>query len=142
MTNIQDWAGAEAYLAEFENTWSKYRKAAATGITSFSEIAIRDLFQEFSIIQAMAEMQVSLQESRKDRAKLELELTQARLLREYTAGAMNKRMSEVMGDARYTAALESYNDTEDELTKLKGSAKATTIAANALSRELSARLKG
>jgi hypothetical protein len=128
-------------IKELDGIWEEYRSISIGGITRFAEIEVRDLFQRMSLIQSQTEMRVSLAESVKDKRKLDLELSQTTLLREYTNGPMNKRISQVTGDSRYQIMLQSYSDAEDNLTILKGGAKAVTIAAGALSREISARLK-
>jgi len=140
-TNIEDWAGSEQYLAEFEDVWDDYRHMVSRGITTYSDIQVRDLFQKLSIITAHSEMRLSVVEAKRDAAKLSLSLTQGILLRRYTNGAMNKRMAEVAGDTDYEIELKKYSDCEDDVTIAKGSTKASSTAANALSREISSRLK-
>jgi hypothetical protein len=142
MTQIQDWAGSEEYLVEFEDVWAEYRHMVSKGVTTFADVQVRDLFQKLSIIQAHSEMRLSVVEAARDAEKVALHLVEIRLLRIFDTGAMNKRMSEVESDDRYKEALEKLSDTEDAVTVAKGSAKATSTAANALSREISARLKG
>lgn len=141
-TNIQDWAGSEEYLTEFEEVWADYRHMVSKGITTFADVQIRDLFQKLSIIQAHSEMRLSVVEAKRDAEKVSLHLVEIRLLRVFDTGAMNKRMSQVEADDRYKEQLEKLSDAEDQVTIAKGSSKAASTAANALSREISARLKG
>lgn len=140
MTRIEDWA-AHSYLDETDETWDKYRDMVRAGVSTAAEIQVRDLFQELSLVQSHAEMRVSVLEARRDKAKLHLHLTQISLLRIHTVGAMNKRMADVENDQAYRDDMKILDEAEDELTIAKGSAKAATIAAGALSRELSMRSK-
>jgi len=139
---INKWAEKEnQFQNEQDNAWTTYRKIISEGISRYADINVRDLFQEFSILQSYAEVRVSVLESARDRAKLELELEEARLLRAYTTGPMNKRLTDVKATDVYQNAQRALADKEDGLTIQKGIARALTIAANALSREITARMK-
>lgn len=137
---IEQWAESEK-LDEFETAWSKFREMTREGISRYPDHEVRDLFMRLSIISAHAEMRVAIAESVKDRKKLEVELEQSLLLQQYKNGAMNKRIADVQGDEEYKTTLREYNNAEDHLTITKGQARAASIAAAALSREISARLK-
>jgi hypothetical protein len=127
-------------LAEFHDTWQEYRKATKNGITALPDVSLRNLFGEMSMLQSHAEMRVALLETTRDRGKLDLELERSMLLTQ-TSGPMTKRNAEVESDIRYKNRLETLQTYDTDVTIAKGIARATTIAANSLSRELSARLK-
>ena len=137
---ITDWT--EPYLAEFENSWTKYREMVAKGISKYAEVEVRDLFQELSLISAHSEVRLSVLESQRDNSKFQLHLLQIKLLRVFDTGAMNKRVAQVENDKEYQTALEVLQDKENDLTVGKAYSRAAELASNALSREISARLKG
>lgn len=139
---IEQWAKEDSFQKENNDAWNTYRGMISEGISRFPEINIRDLFQGFSLLQSHAEVRLSIIESVRDRKKLELELEEARLLRAYTTGPMNKRLTDVKSTEPYQNAQKELSDAEDNLTIAKGLTRAFTIAANALSREITARSKG
>jgi hypothetical protein len=138
---IEEYA-QENELEDFQKTWENYRIGTRNGITSVADVSLRNLFGQMSMLQSHAEMRVALLETHRDRAKLNLELERAKLLAsDYRDGPMTKRNADVESSQSYQSLQQALQSFDDEVTIAKGIARATTIAANSLSRELSARLK-
>jgi hypothetical protein len=134
--------GREESLEEFKDTWLSYRQATRKGITAVADVSLRNLFGELSMLQSHAEMRLALLEAAKDKKKLEVELVRSQLLATvYKTGPMTGRNASVESDEEYVSKLQELQTYDDDVTIAKGIAKACTIAAASLSREISARLK-
>lgn len=130
----------EQEIDELNDIWTLFREMSLEGITRYSDIDIRNLFVKLSLLQSQAEYLISFAEQNRDRAKLNLELKEAALVSEAN-GPMNKRMAEAHANTEYAHCKNVLADAEDAIIIAKASARAATIAAGALSREISARLK-
>lgn len=138
---IKEYA-TETDLAGFDKTWEDFRLAARSGITALPDVQLRNLFVQMTMLQSHAEMRVALLESMRDRKKLDIDLERSKLLvTTYTTGPMTKRNAEVEGDKDYQEKIQALQSYDTDVTIAKGVARACSIAASGLSRELSARLK-
>jgi len=139
MTDISEFTDEQ--LLPFDGVWDLFREMSASGISQFSEIVIRNLFAQMSLINSYDEIRLSQLEAIYDTQKLSLGLCKSKLLAiKYRDGAMNNRTAEVEADKAYQQEANNLDNANINLVIQKGRVKASAIAANCLSREISARI--
>ena len=127
---------------EYDFVMSKWREIARFGIHAYPDDVVRSLFINFSEMSSslqllLGELTVALKT-----ADWHLEQKFNYLMSVvYDVGAVNKRTAEAKSDARYNESMEEKTQAEADLIICKALISTLDTAANALSRELSYRIK-
>jgi hypothetical protein len=129
-------------MREFENCWNRYREMNWDGIHKESIDEVGNLYSQFCVLKAQAELKLGVAEANKNSAEVKLHNIRAKLLRTvYSDGSMAQRNAEVESDEKYLEQKEVLGEQENILTLTKAEVKAYETAASGLSREMSKRLK-
>lgn len=143
MGAIKQMAVEEVDLEEFENTWQEWRKVSQN-ITASDEYKIRNLHASFAFMLSHKQMQLSIEESIRDAQKVKTDLVESYLMAcdEYKDSAVTIRKMVIRDDIRFKEQMSKLTDLNMKVTVIQGEVNALFTSVSALSRELSARLKG
>lgn len=123
--------------------WDRWREVCQQGISSYQDSEIRDLYANFVLMLADAELKFAHFDGQKEAKKLEKEIEEIRLLNtKYNNDkAMNARIAETKADARYMDVANKAKEYELNRALWKGRVAACTKVTECLSREISYRIK-
>lgn len=127
---------------EYDRVWTEWRKVIASGIWSNSDDIIRQLHSEFSYFASLLGIGLGKLQVKANKAEFLMENTLAYLIAvEYPDGAVNQRTLSAKSNMKYVNAASDYNDAQAMVMLCKSITNACEKAMDALSRDISYRIK-
>lgn len=126
-----------------EAIWERWRQVKRIGVSHYTDDEIRDLHAQMSLLLSEAQLNFEILDGSKDVKKLHQQLKEAELVELKYNGekAMNSKITKAHADVDYIQIVNDLETLTMARAEWKARLNATSTAVDALSREISYRIK-